>query len=72
MSKLFIVIKVKGQKKPLGAIPASRKATKAQLKTFISKRMGTNFCATIATEAQVKRLLLKIRKMRLIKRKRKR
>jgi len=65
MSKLFIVIKRKGRKKPLGAIPANRKATRSQLKKLISKGVGNGLCARVATEREVKTMLLKIRKLKL-------
>jgi len=71
MAKLFIVIKRKGSKRFLGAIPAKRGSTPSKLKSTM-KRLRKNFSARIVTEKQLKKIitLQRPRRRRKIKRRR--
>ena len=57
MAKLFILIRRKGSKTFLGAIPAKRSATPAKLKRMIKTRLRGGLSARIVTEAQLKRII---------------
>jgi len=65
MSKLFIVLKDRKTKRLIGAIPSKPKATKSKLKKFIRLYMGNKYSGCVMTEPQVKKLLLRSRRIKL-------
>ena len=56
MAKLFIVIKRKGSKRFLGAIPAKKGSTPSKLKSTIN-RLRKSFSARIVTYKQLKKII---------------
>jgi len=61
MAKLYILIKRKGSKRFLGAIPTKKGASVSKLRKIIPKQIKSGFSARIVTEAQLKRLIQKMR-----------
>ena len=59
MARLYVLIKRKGSKKWLGAIPAKSGTTKAQLKKSVSQSIKSGFSYSIVTSSQLKRLILR-------------
>ena len=74
MGKLFILIKRKGTKRWLGAIPTKKSATVKKLKLLISRQIQKGFTARIVTASQLKRVVTrqtpKVRKLKRKKRRR--
>lgn len=70
MTKLFIVIKRKGSKRFLGAIPTKRGSTKTKLKGTLS-RLRKGFAAKIVTAQQLKKIITLQRPKIVTKRRRK-
>lgn len=60
MGKLFIIIKRKGSKKLLGAIPARKGATVSKLRELIQKQKRAGFSAKIITENKLRMILKRI------------
>ena len=73
MAKLYILIKRKGAKRYLGAIPTKKGATVRKLKSLISGQVKRGFSARIVTASQLKRViaLQAPRKLRKVLRRRK-
>ena len=70
MPKLFILIRRKGSKRFLGAIPTKKSATVKKLRLLISRQIKKGFSARIVTDSQLKRVIAKQSpKLRKIKRK---
>ncbi len=78
MARLFILIRRKGSKRFLGAIPTRKGATMASLRRTMPKQIKKGFVFRIITEKQLKAVILKqrprtarrtIRKIRRVKRK---
>lgn len=61
MAKLYILIKRKGSKRFIGAIPTKKGASVSKLRKIIPKQIKSGYSARIVTEAQFKRLLQKMR-----------
>ena len=77
MSKYYVLIKRKGSKKILGAVPARKGVTKAKLKKVARKNLKKGLSYKIVSRKQLMRILLKQRpkiksKRRRIIRKRRR
>ena len=68
MARLYILIKRKGSKRFLGAIPSKSGVSKARLKKVLRKELKGGFTAVIVTLPQLKRAILrqkpKIRKFK--------
>jgi len=64
---LFILIKRKGMKKWLGAIPAKKGATSSQLNKLL-KNIRKSFSAKVVNSSQLKKVILKTPLMKKIKR----
>ena len=78
MARLFILIRRKGSKRFLGAIPTRKGATMASLRRVMPKQIKKGFVFRIVTEKQLKRIILSqrpktarrtIRKIRRVRRK---
>lgn len=69
MAKLYILIKRKGSKRFLGAIPTKKGASVSKLRKIIPKQIKSGFSAKIVTEAQLKRLVQKMRPRKVKSRK---
>lgn len=70
MPKLFILIRRKGSKRFLGAIPTKKGATVKKLRLLISKQIKKNLSARIVTASQLKRVIAKqAPRLRKLKRK---
>jgi len=61
MARLFILIRRKGSKRFLGAIPTKKGATMASLRRVMPKQIKKGFVFRIITEKQLKRIILKQR-----------
>ena len=61
MARLFILIKRKGSKRFLGAIPTRKGATMASLRRIMPKQIKKGFVFRIVTEKQLKMIILKQR-----------
>jgi len=61
MTRLFILIRRKGSKRFLGAIPTRKGATMASLRRTMPKQIKKGFVFRIVTEKQLKRIILKQR-----------
>ncbi|KKN62136.1 hypothetical protein LCGC14_0515120 [marine sediment metagenome] len=61
MVRLFIVIRRKGSKRFLGAIPTRKGATIASLRRVMPKQIKRGFTFRIVTEKQLKMIILKQR-----------
>ena len=61
MAKLYILIKRKGSKRFLGAIPTKKGVSVNKLRKIIPKQIKSGFSARIVTEMQLKRLVQKMR-----------
>ena len=61
MARLFILIRRKGSKRFLGAIPTRKGATMASLRRTMPKQIKKGFVFRIITEKQLKRIILKQR-----------
>ena len=72
MVRLFILIKRKGSKRFLGAIPTRKGATMASLRRIMPKQIKKGFIFRIVTEKQLKMVILKQRPRRRLIRKVKR
>lgn len=81
MARLFILIRRKGSKRFLGAIPTRKGATMASLRRVMPKQIKKGFTFRIVTEKQLKAVILKqrprtarrtIRKIRRVGRKKSR
>jgi len=59
MVKLFILIKRKGSKKFLGAIPANPGVTSSQLRTSFAKSIKPGLSFRIVSESQLRGLIVK-------------
>jgi len=73
MAELYILIKKKGTKRFIGAIPTKKGATKTTLAKKLRKQLKPGFSAKIVTKMQLKRVIEKMshRKLRRqVKRKR--
>jgi len=57
MVKLFILVKQKGAKKALGAIPIKSGLSKGQATSLTKKQLKPGFLAKVITEAQLRTLL---------------
>lgn len=71
MAKLFILIRRKGSKRFLGAIPTKKNATRASLKKKIRKQLRSGFSARIVTENQLKQVVERMRPRKALKKIRK-
>lgn len=58
MVNLFILIKKKGKKGYLGAIPARPRATSKQLRSQLAKRIRPGFSFKIVSMSQLKKIVL--------------
>ena len=58
MVRLFILIKRKGSKRFLGAIPTRKGATMASLRRIMPKQIKKGFTFKIVTEKQLKKIIL--------------
>lgn len=74
MAKLFILVKRKGTKRWLGAIPTKKGATVKKLRLLISRQTKKGFTSRIVTSSQLKRVISlqapKLRKARRLRKKR--
>jgi len=70
MVRLFILIRRKGTKKFLGAIPARRGVTRKKLMNVARKQIKPGFSFSIITEAQLKKRFSNLISKRKIKRSR--
>ena len=61
MARLFILIRRKGSKRFLGAIPTRKGATMASLRKIMPKQIKKGFVLRIVTEKQLKLIILKQR-----------
>ena len=61
MARLFILIRRKGSKRFLGAIPTRKGATMASLRRIMPKQIKKGFMFRIVTEKQLKAIILKQR-----------
>jgi len=70
MARLFILIKRKGSKRYLGAIPSKKGVSKVKLKRVLRKELRAGFTAVVVTPQQLKRIILrqKPKRLRRIKR----
>ena len=59
MVKLFILIKQKGAKTSLGAIPIKAGVTRTKAQTIVKKQLKPGYTAKIITEAQLRTLVLR-------------
>ena len=57
MARLFVLVKRKGAKKFIGAIPTKKGATRSQIKRSISGKTKKGLITKIVTEQQFKRLM---------------
>lgn len=68
MARLFILIRRKGTKRFLGAIPTKKGATVKKLRLLISRQIQKGFVARIVTASQLKRVIARqaprLRKLR--------
>lgn len=64
MVKLFILIRRKGTKRFLGAIPAKGGATKVELMKKLGKQLKPGFSARIVNRMQLKRVIEKMKPRR--------
>ena len=71
MTRLFILIKRKGSKRFLGAIPSKKGVSKEKLKKILSKQLKRGYTFVIVTLPQLKKVILrqKPKKVRRFKRK---
>lgn len=58
MARYYILIKRKGTKRWIGAIPARKGITKAKLQSATKKNIKTPYTFRIITEAQLKRSII--------------
>ena len=61
MAKLYILIKRKGSKRFLGAIPTKKGTSVSKLRKIIPKQIKSGFSARIVTETQLKQIVQKMR-----------
>ena len=61
MARLFVLIKRKGSKRFLGAIPAKKGATKAKLTKSLRKKLKKGFSFTIVNSAQLRKVIVRQR-----------
>ena len=61
MARLFILIRRKGSKRFLGAIPTRKGATMASLRRIMPKQIKKGFVFRIITEKQLRAIILKQR-----------
>ena len=71
MTKLYVLLKRKGSKRPFGAIPTKKGTSIAKLRKIIPKQIKSGFSAKIVTDMQLKRIIGKM-KPRKVKRTRRR
>ncbi len=74
MGRLFILIRRKGSKRFLGAIPTRKGATMASLRKTMPKKIKKGFAFKIVNEKMLKRVILKQRPrgVRRVRRKKRR
>jgi len=58
MVKLFILVKRKGAKTALGAIPVRSGVSRAKAQSVLKKQLKPGFQAKIITDSQLRRLLI--------------
>ena len=61
MVRLFVLIRRKGSKRFLGAIPTRKGSTRASLMRILPRKIKKGFVFKIINEKQLKRLILKQR-----------
>lgn len=61
MAERFIIIKRKGSKRILGAIPIKKNTTLTKLKKFLPKGVKKGFVTKIITKTQLKTLISKLK-----------
>lgn len=72
MARYYILLKKKGSKNYLGAIPTKKNATLKQLRLLLKKGLKKGLTGKIINTTQLKRLLRKTPKKRSTKKPRKR
>jgi len=71
MAKLFILIKKKGNKRIMGAIPVKSRVAVSKLKDFLPSKIRKGFDYKVITEAQLNRAVNSLKPKRVVKVKRK-
>jgi len=61
MARHFVVIKRKGSKRPIGAVPIQRGVSLRKVKKRVSKRIKSGFQFKILSEAALTKLLIRLR-----------
>jgi len=69
MAKLYVLLKKKGSKRPLGIIPSKKGVSIQKLRKIIPKQIKSGYSAKIITEAQLKRLIETMRPRKVKSRK---
>jgi len=59
MARLYVLIKRKGSSKWLGAIPARKNTTKAQLRSSVSSSIRKGFSYSIVTASELKKVIMR-------------
>jgi len=72
MTKLYVLLKRKGSKRPFGAIPTKKGTSIVKLRKIIPKQIKSGFSARIVTDTQLKRIIGKMKPMKVRKTRRKR
>jgi len=70
MARLYILIKRKGSKRYLGAIPSKKGVSKTKLKGVLRKELRAGFTAIVVTPQQLKRAILRQRPKKIQRMKR--
>ena len=65
MTKLYVLLKRKGSKRPFGAIPTKKGTSISKLRKIIPKQIKSGFSAKIVTDKQLKRLIGKMRPIKV-------